>query len=57
MQAIKLKTPMIISPIAGVRKTTVGSVVSPGTLSHEHPTGGGDGISEHFEMQYSEREL
>jgi hypothetical protein len=50
---------MKISPIAGVRKTAVGSVVWPGTWSHLHPAGSATFgsadfiifVSAHFSMQ------
>jgi hypothetical protein len=45
---------MKISPIAGVRKTAVGSVVVAGTKAHLHPAGSDSFskvVSAHFSTQ------
>lgn len=51
VEAMKVKTPIIIRPMAGVIKTTVGNVVCPGSVSQEQPTGSGvlrRTVSAHF---------
>ena len=39
IEAMKARTPIVISPMGGDRKTAVGSSVFPGPVLHEQPTG------------------